>query len=101
MNDALPLLSTDFTLAPDDPRDDDRSATTRPTQTDSAAVSPESLQSPEPPTHGCMECKGPREYTVEHFANGNTGWRCVVCEQILRLIPGQYVLEHSDIEASL
>jgi hypothetical protein len=37
-----------------------------------------------------MECKAPRSYTVEHFANGNTGWRCTVCGKILRLIPGKY-----------
>jgi hypothetical protein len=37
-----------------------------------------------------MECKGPRPYTIEHFTNGNTGWRCVVCGKILRLIPGKY-----------
>ena len=43
------------------------------------------------PTHGCMECKAPRPYTVERFANGNTGWRCVVCGQILCLLPGTYV----------
>ena len=42
------------------------------------------------PTHGCMECKAQRPYTVEHFANGNTGWRCTVCGKILRLLPGQY-----------
>ena len=42
------------------------------------------------PVHGCMECKGPRPYTIEHFTNGNTGWRCVVCGKILRLIPGKY-----------
>jgi hypothetical protein len=45
---------------------------------------------PELPTHGCMECKAPRSYTVEHFTNGNTGWRCTVCGKILRLIPGKY-----------
>jgi hypothetical protein len=43
-----------------------------------------------PPTHGCMECKGQRPYTVEPFANGNTGWRCTVCGKILRLLPGKY-----------
>jgi ribosomal protein L37AE/L43A len=43
-----------------------------------------------PPTHGCMECKAQRPYTVERFNNGNTGWRCTVCGKILRLIPGKY-----------
>jgi hypothetical protein len=38
-----------------------------------------------------MECKRPQPYTVERFTNGNTGWRCVVCGQILRLLPGTYV----------
>ena len=37
-----------------------------------------------------MECKAQRPYTVEHFANGNTGWRCLVCGKIVRLIPGKY-----------
>jgi hypothetical protein len=41
-------------------------------------------------THGCMECKAQRPYTVEQFPNGNTGWRCVVCGKMLRLIPGKY-----------
>jgi hypothetical protein len=45
------------------------------------------------PTHGCMERKAPRSYTVERFANGNTGWRCVVCGQILWLMPGRYLGE--------
>lgn len=40
------------------------------------------------PTHGCMACKAQRPYTVHHFPNGNTGWRCVVCGKILHLIPG-------------
>jgi len=40
-------------------------------------------KTPEPPTHGCMECKAPRRYTVEHFTNGNTGWRCTVCGKIV------------------
>jgi hypothetical protein len=40
--------------------------------------------------HGCMECHAHQPYTVEHFANGNTGWRCVGCGHILNLIPGQY-----------
>lgn len=44
----------------------------------------------EPPTPGCMECKAQRPYTVEHFAHGNTGWRCVACGMILRRIPGKY-----------
>ncbi len=44
----------------------------------------------ERPTEGCMECKAQRPYTVEHFANGNTGGRCVACGHILRLIPGKY-----------
>ena len=37
-----------------------------------------------------MECHAHQPYTVEHFANGNTGWRCVGCGHILNLIPGQY-----------
>jgi hypothetical protein len=41
-------------------------------------------------THGCMECKAQRPYTVEQFPNGNTGWRCVMCGKIVRLIPGNY-----------
>ena len=36
-----------------------------------------------------MECKAKRPYTIEHFPNGNTGWRCTVCGKILNLIPGQ------------
>ena len=47
-------------------------------------------ETPEPPRHGCMECKAPRPYTVEEFPTGNTGWRCTVCGKILRLIPGNY-----------
>jgi hypothetical protein len=47
-------------------------------------------ETPEPPTHGCMECKAQQPYTVEHFAHGNTGRRCTVCGHILRLIPGKY-----------
>jgi hypothetical protein len=43
-----------------------------------------------PSTHGCMECKRQQPYTVEPFDNGNTGWRCMVCGKILRLIPGHY-----------
>jgi hypothetical protein len=42
------------------------------------------------PTHGCMERKAQRPYTVAHFANGNTGWRYTVCGKILRLLPGKY-----------
>ena len=41
------------------------------------------------PMDGCMECKTQRPYTIEHFPHGNTGWRCVVCGKILRLIPGK------------
>ena len=43
-----------------------------------------------PPTQGCMECKAQRTYTMEHFTNGTTGWRCMVCGKMLRLIPGKY-----------
>jgi hypothetical protein len=43
----------------------------------------------ESPTHGCMECKAPGTYTVEPFANGHTGWRCMVCGKILSLVPGK------------
>jgi transposase-like protein len=43
-----------------------------------------------PLTQGCLECKAQRTYTIEHFTNGNTGWRCTVCGKILRLIPGKY-----------
>jgi|SoiMetStandDraft_2_1073263.scaffolds.fasta_scaffold931396_1 hypothetical protein len=42
------------------------------------------------PTHGCMACKAPGTYTVEPFAHGHTGWRCMVCGKILRLVPGTY-----------
>jgi hypothetical protein len=52
----------------------------------------------EPPTHGCMECHAQQPYTIEHFANGNTGWRCQACGHILRLIPGKY--GDTDAEAS-
>ena len=45
------------------------------------------------PTHGCMECKTQRPYTVERFANGHTGWRCMVCGTMLRLIPGKFRTE--------
>jgi hypothetical protein len=44
-----------------------------------------------PPTHGCMTCKAQTAYTVEHFPTGNTGWRCVVCHHISRLIPGRLI----------
>jgi|SoiMethySBSTD1v2_1073268.scaffolds.fasta_scaffold45427_4 hypothetical protein len=48
------------------------------------------LESPDPSvTSGCMECKRPQPYTVEHFDNGTTGWRCTVCGKILRLVPGK------------
>jgi hypothetical protein len=43
-----------------------------------------------PLTQGCLECKAQRTYTIEPFANGNTGWRCLVCGKILRLMPGKY-----------
>jgi hypothetical protein len=42
-----------------------------------------------PPTHGCMERKAQRPFTVAQFPNGNTGWRCVVCGKMLRLLPGK------------
>ena len=42
------------------------------------------------PRHGGMECKAQQPYRVGHFANGNTGWRCMVCGKMLRLIPGKY-----------
>jgi ribosomal protein L37AE/L43A len=45
----------------------------------------------ERPTHGCMTCHAQQPYTVERFANGNTGWRCVVCGHLLTLIPGTYM----------
>jgi hypothetical protein len=44
-----------------------------------------------PETCSCMECKAQRHYTVHHFANGNTGWRCTVCAQTVCLIPGTYL----------
>ena len=47
-------------------------------------------ESTEPPTCGCMACKAQQPYAIEHFPNGNTGWRCRVCGQIARLIPGNY-----------
>jgi hypothetical protein len=46
----------------------------------------------DPPTHGCMTCKGQQPYTVEDFPTGNTGWRCRTCGHILHLIPGLCVL---------
>jgi hypothetical protein len=46
-----------------------------------------------------MECKARQPYTIEHFTNGNTGWRCAVCGKILRLIPGKYS-ESSGLEAA-
>ena len=45
-----------------------------------------------PPNHQRMaawHAVAPRSYTVEHFTNGNTGWRCTVCGKILRLMPGK------------
>ena len=50
----------------------------------------ESIEPPDRPRYGCMECKHQQCYTVEQFRNGNTGWRCTVCGKILRLIPGKY-----------
>ena len=50
----------------------------------------ESSEPPDRPRYGCMECKHQQCYTVEQFRNGNTGWRCMVCGKILRLIPGKY-----------
>jgi hypothetical protein len=50
----------------------------------------ESIEPPDRPRYGCMECKHQQCYTVEQFSNGNTGWRCTVCGKILRLIPGKY-----------
>ena len=50
----------------------------------------EPSETAEQPTHGCMECKRPQHYTIEHFPNGNTGWRCGVCGKMLNLIPGKY-----------
>jgi hypothetical protein len=50
----------------------------------------ESIEPPDRPRYGCMECKHKQCYTVEQFRNGNTGWRCMVCGKILRLIPGKY-----------
>ena len=44
----------------------------------------------DPPTHGCMGCKCQQPYSIEEFPNGNTGWRCMVCGKIVRLIPGKY-----------
>jgi hypothetical protein len=42
-------------------------------------------------TQRCVQCKTRRPLSVHQFANGNTGWRCVVCEQIVCLIPGTYL----------
>ena len=50
---------------------------------------PRMSETPEHHTHGCMECKAQRTYTVEPCTNGNVGWRCTVCGKILRLIPGR------------
>jgi hypothetical protein len=50
----------------------------------------ESLEPPDRPRHGCMECKAQQYYTIEQFPNGNTGWRCTACGKMLRLIPGKY-----------
>ena len=50
----------------------------------------ERSEPPDHPRHGCMECKAQQPYAVEQFPNGNTGWRCLVCGKILRLIPGKY-----------
>jgi hypothetical protein len=33
-------------------------------------------ETPDRPTHGCMECKRQQPYSIEEFPNGNTGWRC-------------------------
>jgi len=57
-------------------------------------------KTPEPPTHGCMECKAPRRDTVEHFTNGNTGWRCTVCGKIFRS-GGMEELTHCCVAESL
>jgi len=54
----------------------------------------------EPPRHGCMDCKAHHPYTVEHFPNGNTGWRCTNCGHILRLIPGKYLSMDTAVEAT-
>ena len=45
---------------------------------------------PDPPTHGCMECHATQPYTVAVLPNGNTIWRCVVCSHVVNLIPGKY-----------
>jgi ribosomal protein L37AE/L43A len=47
-------------------------------------------ESTDPSRHGCMICKAPQPYTVEQFSNGNTGWRCRACGNIVRLISGCY-----------
>ena len=47
-------------------------------------------ETPDPPMHGCMECKAQRPYTIEALPNRNTIWRCVVCSHVVNLIPGKY-----------
>jgi len=42
----------------------------------------------DPPLHGCMACKARQPYTVAALSNGNTVWRCVVCNTVVNLIPG-------------
>jgi len=71
---------SDFMIEPDAPLD-----------ADATPAPPLSLVPTDQPTVGCMACKAQRSYTVEPFANGNTGWRCTVCGKILRLLPGQYL----------
>ena len=44
----------------------------------------------EPLTHGCMECKAQRPYSVETLPNRNTIWRCAACSHVVNLIPGKY-----------
>jgi hypothetical protein len=52
---------------------------------------PEATESPaDPETWGCMNCKSQQPYRVEHHDNGNTTWRCAVCNQVVNLIPGKY-----------
>ena len=55
----------------------------------------------DPSTQGCLECKAQRTYTIEHFTNGNTGWRCMVCGKILRLIPGKYSASNDTITGTV
>ena len=50
----------------------------------------QSFESPAPPRLAVWPARASGRIPVEHFANGNTGWRCTVCGQILRLIPGRY-----------